>query len=76
MRTTVDIPDSIYRQLKIRAARDGRTVKALLLEGATQVLSKEQAPARMKKLKLPLLQTKGGHVITNEMVDEALADFP
>jgi hypothetical protein len=33
MRTTVDIPDALYRQLKARAAREGCSVKALVLRG-------------------------------------------
>lgn len=76
MRTTVDIPDPIYRQLRVRAAKHGRTIKDLLLDGANAVLATPEAEAPMKKLKLPLIETKGNHVITKEMVDEALADFP
>jgi hypothetical protein len=37
MRTTVDIPDGIYRQLKSRAAREGST-RALNLKGIKEVL--------------------------------------
>ncbi len=33
MRTTVDIPDSLYRALKKKAAHEGRTVKELVLRG-------------------------------------------
>ena len=38
MRTTVDIPDAIYRRLKSRAASEGRTTKALILRGVNEVL--------------------------------------
>jgi hypothetical protein len=31
MRTTIDIPDAMYRRLKTRAASEGRTAKALIL---------------------------------------------
>ena len=31
MRTTVDIPDGMYRQLKSRAAREGSSTRALIL---------------------------------------------
>jgi len=33
MRTTVDIPDSLYRALKKKAAHEGYSVKELLLRG-------------------------------------------
>jgi hypothetical protein len=38
MRTTVDIPDRLYRQLKTRAAREGRSTRALILTGVKEVL--------------------------------------
>jgi hypothetical protein len=34
MRTTVDIPDPIYRALKKKAAHEGQSVKELLVRGA------------------------------------------
>jgi hypothetical protein len=33
MRTTVDIPDPLYREIKVRAASEGTTVRELILEG-------------------------------------------
>ena len=33
MRTTVDIPDALYRELKSKAAREKRSVKELILRG-------------------------------------------
>jgi hypothetical protein len=33
MRTTVDIPDPLYRALKKKAAHEGHSVKALVLRG-------------------------------------------
>jgi hypothetical protein len=42
MRTTVDIPDGIYRQLKSRAAREGSSTRALILRGVKQVLGVER----------------------------------
>ena len=32
MKTTVEVPDRLYRQLKARAALQGQTVKAFLIE--------------------------------------------
>lgn len=33
MRTTVDIPDPLYREIKVRAANEGTTVREIILEG-------------------------------------------
>ena len=42
MKTTIDIPDAIYRQLKARAALMGISMKALVLESVREKLA---APA-------------------------------
>jgi len=57
MRTTVDMPDLTYRQLKARAARNGQTVKALILQGVEQVLA-PAAPAASRRVQLPLIRSK------------------
>jgi hypothetical protein len=57
MRTTVDIPDPLYRELKSRAAREGCSVKELILrgvEGELQVARK----TRRKRISLPLIPSK------------------
>lgn len=38
MRTTVDIPDSIYRKLKQKAIHEGHSIKELVLRGVQQEL--------------------------------------
>lgn len=57
MRTTIDIPDATYRRLKARAAREGRSVKALILEGAEHVLTTND-PAPGRTVDLPLVPSK------------------
>jgi hypothetical protein len=37
MRTTVDIPDDVYRAVKVLAAERGTTVRELVLEGLETV---------------------------------------
>jgi len=62
MRTTVDIPDPIYRELKARAAREGRSVKELILQGVAVTLRSETPPPEKskskRKLKFPILHSK------------------
>jgi hypothetical protein len=38
MKTTLDIPDAIYRQIKARAAQSGGTVRAFFLEAIQEKL--------------------------------------
>lgn len=57
MRTTVDIPDAMYRRLKARAASEGKTTKALILGGVEYVLAAEPSSPR-RRVELPLVRSK------------------
>jgi hypothetical protein len=57
MRTTIDIPDAMYRRLKARAAGEGRPAKSLILQGVEQVL-KSKPGAAGKPVRLPLVKSK------------------
>lgn len=43
MRTTVDIPDDVYRAVKVLAAERGTTVRELVLEGLEIVRARKLA---------------------------------
>jgi hypothetical protein len=75
MRTTVDIPDPIYRQLKVRAAREGSSVKKLLLRGAEELLRGNSHKPSGKRVKLPIIPSKrpGTMRINNAIIDEILS---
>ncbi|MBI3401227.1 MAG: hypothetical protein HY048_07375 [Acidobacteria bacterium] len=45
MRTTVDIPNPVYRRLKTRAASEGSSVRALILRGVEQIVQGKAPPA-------------------------------
>lgn len=63
MRTTVDIPDQMYRRLKGRAAREGRSAKELILRGVAQILTDERrAPGR--RVTIPLVRSKRPGTVT------------
>jgi hypothetical protein len=49
MRTTVDIPDELFRRAKSEAALRGRKLKDLVEEGLRVVLEKEKTPAESDK---------------------------
>jgi hypothetical protein len=50
MKATVEIPDALYREIKIRAARDGVKVKDLVAQGLSAVL-RQAPPAQPRKKK-------------------------
>ena len=57
MRTTVDIPDGIYRRLKSRAAREGSSARALILKGVKEVLKSER-PRAGAPVSLPIVRSR------------------
>ena len=63
MRTTVDIPDQMYRRLKGRAAREGRSAKELILRGVEQVLAGERR-ASGRRVSLPLVRSRCPGTVT------------
>ena len=49
MRTTVDIPDELFRRAKSEAALQGRKLKDLVADGLRLVLKKEESVAIAEK---------------------------
>jgi hypothetical protein len=48
MKTTVEIPDSLYRQIKARAALQGQTIKDFLVDAVRAKLASDKAPSKGK----------------------------
>lgn len=71
MRTTIDLPDPVYRKLKARAAMEGASVKEVLLRIVRRELSQ---PARQHRTSFPLIRGKETRRLnlTNEQIDEIL----
>jgi hypothetical protein len=75
VRTTVDIPTSLYRRLKEKVAAQGRSVRELILAGARSPLV-EGKRSRPKRVRFPLIASKGLKVdLTNEQIYEYV-EFP
>ena len=77
MRTTVDIPDALYRELKSTAAREKRSVKELILRGVEGELRLRRRPRQSRRVVLPLVRSKasGKLDIDNAKIFE-LIPFP
>jgi hypothetical protein len=75
VRTTVDIPAALYRQLKAQASARGSSVRELVLAGVRIVLLKSERP-RPQRVKFPLIVSTGPKVdVTNERIYEHV-EFP
>lgn len=76
MRTTVDIPDPVYRRLKAEAAMQGCSVKELVLRGVKAELGGRKVAPRRNTVSLPIIDSKrpGWLRLTNRKINEIL--FP
>jgi hypothetical protein len=76
MRTTVDIPDPVYRRLKTRAASEGSSAKELILRGVELILKKSPRKSR-RRVKVPLIRSKqpGTLELDNDRIYEIIS-FP
>jgi hypothetical protein len=75
VRITVDIPTSMYRQLKEQAAAQGRPTRALILAGIEKVLLRSQRP-RPRRVHFPLIHSRGPKVnLTSKQIYKLVA-FP
>ena len=74
MRTTVDIPDAVYRRLKSRAAIEGSSPKEVILR-AVQLILKDSPRKSRKRVKLPLIKSKqpGTLELDNDKIFEIIS---
>jgi hypothetical protein len=56
VRTTVDIPDTLYRELKGKAAREGHSIKELILLGVEHELRSRNR--RTRPVSPPIVHSK------------------
>lgn len=59
MRTTVEVPDPVFRELKALAARNGSSLKELVLRAIErEIAAARRRSARRFAVKLPLVPSK------------------
>jgi len=63
MRTTIDFPDDLFRELKVTAALDGLKLKDLIIRYVQQGLRQRvaAAPLRRQRSELPVVRKATGH---------------
>ena len=54
MRTTIDIPDDLYRKIKVLASQRGTSVRQLVVDGLGLV-ARPVPPARKKRFEIPVI---------------------
>jgi hypothetical protein len=76
MRTTLDIPDTKYRRLKTKAAREGTSVRQIVLRSIDMELESGTA-RKVKRLAQPVLKSyaPGSIRLDNEQIYD-LIGFP
>jgi hypothetical protein len=74
MRTTVDLPDPLFRELKAVAARRGSSLKTVIRAAIEQEIRRTENQAR-RRLKFPLLPSRqpGTLKLTNAEIDDLSA---
>ena len=59
MRTTVDIPDPLYREMSVRAANEGTTLRELILDGiAIKLGSGNAASGESGRPRFPVIRSQ------------------
>jgi hypothetical protein len=74
MRTTVDLPDPLFRQVKSVAALRGSTLKEFIQDALQQAVTRGSRVGR-HKVRLPLIRSKlpGTLHLTNADIEDHLA---
>ena len=74
MRTTVDLPDQLFRELKSVAARRGTSLKAVIRTAVEEEIRKTEGKVG-KRLKFPLLSSHepGSLNLSNADIDDLSA---
>jgi len=75
VRTTIEIPNPLYRQLKSKAASEGRSVKELVLRAVQ--LELHAPPKKVTPRKAPVIESKspGSLYLDNDKIFEIIP-FP
>ena len=76
MKTTVEIPDDLFRQVKARAALEGLPLRDLVTYGLRLALQAPPQMARSRRAAFPLIHaTPGASLLTDSETSAALAEM-
>jgi hypothetical protein len=63
MRTTIDFPDDLFREVKARAALDGLKLKDLITRYVEQGLRRNAPPSTRQRSELPVARQATGRTL-------------
>lgn len=74
MRTTLDLPDATFRQLKSLAAERGTTLKQILRTAVEKEIVAATSRTERRRIKMPILRSKepGTLNLTNAEIEDLL----
>jgi hypothetical protein len=73
MKTTIEIPEKLFRQAKARAALDGLSLREFFLRGLQLALQSPTEPVQHRRIAFPLVRSDGSSSpLTDEMISAAL----
>jgi hypothetical protein len=74
MRTSIDLPDDLFHQLKVLAANRRVTLKLLVQRAIENEVARGRGQAPRRRLRLPLLDSKepGTLNLTNAEIEDLL----
>jgi len=74
MRTTIDLPNDLFRQAKSKAALRGKTLKEFVQAAIEKEISAKTPPSRFR-VKLPLIKSRKPKSLslTNSEIEDLLA---
>ena len=74
VRTTVDLPDELFRDLKLKSAREGVTLKQLIIKALESQVQEVPGP-KTRRIRGPLIRCKSKKPIalTNAEIEDLLA---
>lgn len=73
MKTTVEIPDELFRRVKARAALEGIPLRDLVVHGLQLAMNELSAGEARRRVQFPLIEARTeAEPLTDEMVAAAL----
>ncbi|MBI5397631.1 MAG: hypothetical protein HZA91_20225 [Verrucomicrobia bacterium] len=76
MKTTLEIPDDLFREAKAKAATEGRKLKDLVADALRAVVRQQPAAASdLRKTRFPILKSNKPGALSAEDVSRAEADM-
>lgn len=75
MRTTIEVPDPMFKEIKVLAAQQGRSLKEFVVRAIERQVEEARGAAKRYEVQLPLVRSKRPGVLrsmTNAEIEDLL----